>query len=103
MADPASVLAYAQQYAATGKIPTGLPKGTFGVVSQAARELPKPEGAIIDMNTGTKPDISDPKMDGLAALYDITLKAKQLKELDLQRNHGLVSGAFSKVLGSSAH
>jgi hypothetical protein len=100
-ADPIQMLAYAQQYASTGKIPTGLPKGTFGVVSQLAKELPKPDGTLIDTNTGTKPDIADAKIDGLAALYDISQKVDQLKELDTQRNHGLVSGALSKTFGTT--
>lgn len=98
--DPTQILAYAQQYASSGKIPTGLPKGTFGVVSQVAKELPKPDGALIDRNTGTKPDISDTKVDGLSALYDITLKVQQLKELDAQRNKGLIAGTLGKVFGS---
>jgi len=99
-ADPIAMLAYAQQYMSTGTIPTGIPKGTFGVVAQLAKELPKQDGTIIDVNTGTKPAITDDKIDGLAALYDISKKVADLKVLDQQRNHGLISGALSKTFGS---
>ena len=96
--DAANLIAYAQQYAATGTIPTGLPKGTFGAVAELAKSMPKLDGAIIDTNTGTKPAISDAKLDGLAAMHDILQKAQQLKELDTKRNHGLVSGIVSAVV-----
>lgn len=97
--DPISILAYAQQYASTGTIPTGIPNGTFGLISQVAKELPKPDGSIIDVNTGTKPAIADEKIDGFAALYDITKKTAELKELDKSRVKGLVGAGVAKVLG----
>lgn len=100
-ADPAQILAYAQQYASTGTIPTGIPKNSFGLISQVAKELPKADGSIIDTNTGTKPAISDAKIDGLAALYDISKKVEDLKYLDTQRSKGVVAGAFSKVFGAA--
>src|SRR3990167_7461402 len=93
---------YAQQYASTGKIPTGIPKGKFGEVAEAAKEMPKQKGAVIDVNTGVKPDISDARIDGLAALYDITLKTQQLKELDKLRIRGITSGTLGKIFGSEA-
>lgn len=98
--DPAQLLAYAQQYASSGTIPSGIPKGTFGLVSQLAKELPKQDGTIVDVNTGTKPNITDVKIDGYAALYDISLKVQQLKELDTQRYKGVVSATLGKVFGS---
>lgn len=98
--DPAQALAFAQQYASTGTIPTGMPKGSLGIISQIVKEMPKQDGAIIDINTSTKPAISDVKMDGLAALYDISLKTKQLKELDTQRYKGLIPATFGKTFGS---
>lgn len=98
--DAAQALAYAQQYMSTGTIPSGMPKGSFGIVATLAKEMPKPDGAIIDMNTGTKPAISDAKMDGLAALYDISIKVQQLKELDTQRYKGLIPAAFGITFGS---
>ncbi|MBX3498102.1 MAG: hypothetical protein KF889_01560 [Alphaproteobacteria bacterium] len=99
--DPLQALAYAQQYASTGTIPTGLPKGTFGVVAQLAKELPKPDGSIIDTNTGTKPAISDARIDGLAALYDISKKVADLKQLDTERSKGLILGGLGKVFGAA--
>ena len=101
VSDPAQLLAYAQQFAATGKIPTGIPKGGFGLVSQLAKELPKQEGTLIDSNTGVKPDISDAKIDGLATLYDISQKVEQLKELDQKRWKGVIPATVGKIFGSA--
>lgn len=99
--DPAQMVAYAQQYASTGKIPTGLPKGTFGAVAQIAKESLKTPGSVIDRNTGVKPDVSDAKIDAFASVYDIVEKAKQLKDLDNKRISGVVSGTLGKIFGSS--
>jgi hypothetical protein len=79
-ADPSQILAYAQQYASNGNIPTGLPKGTFGIVSQVAKELPKPDGAIVDFSTGvTSSNVSSTQRDGATALRDLTKKLDQLQ------------------------
>ena len=96
------LVAYAQQWASTGKIPTGLPKGMFGVVSQFAKEMPKQEGTIIDVNTGVKPDISDARIDGMTALYDIFKKTEDLKRLEKERISGVVAGTIGKIFGSTA-
>lgn len=80
--DPSEVLAYAQQYASTGQIPTGLPKGSFGLVSQIAKELPKQPGALLDTQTGIKSSkISAGQEDGITALFDLTKKLNQLTTL----------------------
>ena len=99
---PIDLVAYAQQWASTGKIPTELPKGSFGAVSQFAKEMPKQEGTIIDVNTGVKPDISDARIDGLAALYDISKKTEDLKLLQKERIGGVVAGVTGKIFGSAA-
>src|SRR3990167_585402 len=99
---PVDLVAYAQQWASTGKIPTGLPKGSFGAVSQFAKEMPKQEGTIIDVNTGVKPDISEARIDGLAALYDISKKTEDLKQLQKERIGGIVAGVTGKIFGSAA-
>jgi hypothetical protein len=101
--DPANILAFAQQYASTGQIPTGIPKNSFGLISQVAKELPKPEGTLVDMNTGIKPSkLSSTQVDGIAALYDIQKKVADLKALDTQRTKGVTSATFGKVFGSNA-
>ena len=77
--DVSQILAYAQQYASTGQIPSGLPKGTFGLVAQTAKNLPKPVGTLVDFNTGVRPsNVSDKFQDGIAALYDIDSKTNDL-------------------------
>ena len=98
--DQAGLLAYAQQYASTGKIPTGLPKGTFGIVSQLAAALPKQQGSVIDNITGVKPDITDARIDGYSALYDLITKLDTAKSQFKGIQPGLVGGLFGKAFGS---
>lgn len=98
--DPAEILAFAQQYASTGKIPTGIPKGSFGLLSQVAKELPKPEGTLVDRNTGVKPDLSPTQEDGITALYDITKKVKELRQLEKERIPGLIPATLGKLVGA---
>jgi len=98
--DP-NTLAYAQQYASTGMIPTGLPKGTFGEVARVAKEMPKPVGTIVSNITGVKDSKTGVQIqDDFTRLYNITENVKKLEELDKKRIGGLVSGVFGKVLGS---
>lgn len=99
--DP-TLLAYAQQYAADGKIPTSIPKGiTLGAISQIARALPKSEGSLLDPTTGTRPNLADTRQDGLFALYDLVQKSSQAKELFAKTNTGLVGGTLGKISGSN--
>lgn len=68
------LIAYAQQYAATGSIPTGLPKGTFGAVSLVAGSLPKAPGTIISSVTGVVPPsatFSAAQSDGVSGTYHL--------------------------------
>jgi hypothetical protein len=100
--DPTNLLAYAQQYAVDGKIPTGLPKGSFGVVAQYAKELPKQKGQIVSSATGvTSNSIGATEQGDLAKLYNITENVKKLKELDKKRVGGLVSGTVGAIFGSA--
>lgn len=78
--DPSQIIAYAQQYASTGTIPTGLPKGTFGMVSQYAKELPKPNGTLVDRNTGVKSGkFNATEEQSVNALFDLTQRINDLK------------------------
>lgn len=81
--DPSEILAYAQQYASTGTIPSGLPKGSFGIISQVAKEMPKQNGELVDRKTGVTPSklAGDVTQGGVVALHDISKKMGQLKEL----------------------
>ena len=99
--DPAQLVAYGQQYASTGKIPTGIPKGSFGAISAYAKELPKENGAIVDKNTGTAPDAAETLINGMAAIYSAVDLAKQLKQLDEERITGITSATLGKVFGSA--
>jgi hypothetical protein len=100
--DPAQILAYAQQYAGDGKIPTGLPKGTFGVVSQVAKELPKPDGTLVSNTTGVAPNsLSSTEIDGIASLRDLQKKLDDAKTLYGSYNHGVLAGIKNKVFPST--
>lgn len=99
--ESSNLLAYAQQYASTGVIPTGLPKGTFGAVAQTAKELPKPNGAVVNATTG----IADSKTPATeqadySRLYNIINNVKRLKQLDEERIGGIVSGTLGKIFGA---
>src|SRR3990167_3894585 len=99
--DVANLLAYSQQYAATGQIPTGLPKGTFGVVSQTAKELPKVAGTVVDRNTGVKSSATGDALQGAyGTIYSVVELAKELKELDKERVSGIVAGTVGKIFGA---
>ena len=106
--DPSQVLAYAQQYAVTGVIPTGLPKGTFNVVSQMAKEIPKANGVIVNAITGVA-DSKAPATEqaDYAKLYNILSNVKRLRELDAKRASmgagGLVGGLLGMVLPATAN
>ncbi len=100
--DPSLMIAYAQEFAETGKIPTGIPKGSFGTISQIAQELPKNKGQILSRSTGVSPS-SDPTLQtAMGSLYSAIELAKQLKTLDDERWGGLVSGTLGKITGSEA-
>ncbi|WP_295133383.1 hypothetical protein [uncultured Reyranella sp.] len=101
--DPTNLIAYAQQYASTGAIPTGLPKGAFGVVAQYAKEMPKPDGSLISATTGIKDSkIPAAEQDDISRLYNIVQLTSKLKELDSERASGVVGGTLGKVFGSDA-
>lgn len=100
--DPAQIVAYASEYASTGKIPTGMPKGTFGQVAQYAKELPKTPGQVISVSTGVSPSDNATLQTGLGSLYSAVELAKQLKQLDEERWSGVLSGTFGKLTGSDA-
>lgn len=96
--DPASILAYAQQYASNGSIPTGLPKGSFGLVSQIAKELPKVNGEIVDNNTGIKSSkLTATQLDAYSAMKDLVNKTEEAKQLFSKLNTGLIGGTLGNV------
>ncbi len=100
-ADPATLLAYAQQYAATGQIPTGIPKGSFGIISQIGKELPKADGTLVSSVTGIAPNtLSATQTDGIVALRDLQKKLDDAKVLFNSYNHGILAGIKNAVLPS---
>lgn len=97
--DPAQTLAYAQQYASTGQIPTGIPKGSFGVIAQYAKETPKAKGTLVDVNTGVRPSkLGAEEEKGISATYDIVNnKLPILMEKFNKINTGIVGGILGNV------
>lgn len=68
------LVAYAQQYASNGQIPSGIPDGSFGAIAEVAKSLPKQNGTLVEKNTGVKPStttVSDTTQQGIVAMYDI--------------------------------
>lgn len=100
--DAPNALAYAQEYATTGKIPTGLPKGAFGAISQMAKELPKATGVIVNKMTGVSDSkIAATEQQDYSRLYNITNNIKRLKELDAKRMGGLIGGTLGAIFGEN--
>lgn len=99
--------AYGSQYADTGKLPSvaelKLSGLSVGQVTSYAKQLPKPNGALVSLSTGSKSSALSPAQeDGILALYDISQKVGQLKELEAQRIKGLTSATLGKIFGSTA-
>jgi hypothetical protein len=94
------IMAYARQYASTGTIPTGMPKGTFGLVSEYAKDLPKKDGTIVDINTGVRSSaLSQVEQQDFTTLYSILKNVEKLKALDEERTQGLLLGGAGYVFG----
>lgn len=99
---PEQSLAYAQQYASTGQIPTGLPKGSFGKIAMYAKELPKPDGTLVDMNTGVRPSkLSADEEKGIGATYDIVNKKLPLLIEKFNSNYTGVLGGLGGLAYTS--
>ena len=106
MSDEASdnLTAYASQFADTGKLPSPaelkLAGLSVGDVTKYARQIPKQEGALVSVKTGVKSSALSPTQeDGILALYDISKKTAELKELEAKRVKGLTSATLGKVFG----
>lgn len=104
--DDGSLAAYASQLADTGKIPSvselkasGL---TAGQVAAVAKQSLYANGTILSKSTGIKPS-STPAglLDGITALYDLTQKVDQLKQLDEARIKGVIPAGIGKIFGTS--
>lgn len=75
------LMAYAQQYASTGQIPSNIPKGSFGVLADIAKSLPKENGYLVDKNTGIKSNgVNDTRQESIVSLYDIVAKKLPILE-----------------------
>lgn len=101
-----NIMAYASQFADTGKLPSPselkLAGLSVGEVTNYARQMPKQEGALVSAKTGVKSSALSPAQeDGILALYDISKKTTELKELEDKRIKGLTSAAFGKIFGAT--
>lgn len=100
---PENMLPFSQEYAVTGKIPVGAPKGSQASIMRYAKELPQPTGALVSSITGVASNgVGAVEQKDLASLYNITQNIAELKKLDEKRVGGLVAGTFGKVFGSEA-
>lgn len=105
-------IGYAQQYASTGQIPTGLTAAgvSFGRIAEIAKDLPKPDGAIVDSNTGVAPsNLSDGQKQGIVAMSEIVQQTLprmnelwQKAQMTNLGGTGIVGGVSSKLIPSQA-
>jgi hypothetical protein len=108
----ADEIAYAQQYASTGQIPTGLSTAgiSFGRIQELAADLPKPDGALVSTPTGVAPsNLNDTQKAGIVAMSEIvneTLPNMQKLWEQAQMTNlggtGIVGGIASKVIPTEA-
>lgn len=102
MGDPSTMIAYAQQYASSGSIPVGLPKGTFGNVAKIAKDLPKKDGEIVDNNTNIKSSkITDTQLTALGNMKDLVDKINTAENLFSQLHTGVLGGTVGNVFPSN--
>jgi hypothetical protein len=98
--------AYASQYADTGKLPSPaelkLSGLSVGQVTSFAKQLPKPNGALVSTNTGTKSSaLSTAEQDGIIALSEIVQKTlPSLKDKFGSISTGLLGGIGGKIWSS---
>lgn len=93
-----NLFAYAQQYASTGTIPVGLPKGTLGIVSQVASDLSKQNGTIVDNNTNIKSSkLSPTQLDAYGALKDLIVKLDDANSAFSAMGSGVIAGALGWI------
>jgi len=101
-----NALAYAQRYASTGTLPNPSELKLSGLsvsqVTELARNLPKPDGALIDNNTGVKPSsLSAAQEAGITAMNEIVTKTMPaLKDRFSKINTGLVGGTLGSLFTS---
>jgi hypothetical protein len=76
------LVAFAQQYASSGQIPPGIPEGSFGLISEIAKSLPKENGTLVDKNTNVKSgSVAEARQTKISSLYDVLLnKIPKLQE-----------------------
>ncbi len=102
-ANAEDLLAYAQRLAADGKLPSPaelkLSGLTPGIVSQMAKTLPKPEGTVVDRNTGVRStNLSGTQEDAVSAGYNLVNNViPKLKEAFNDAYTGLLPGALSRI------
>lgn len=100
---PENMLPFAQEYASTGKIPLGAPKGSQASIMRYAKELPQAPGSLVSSITGVKnTGLGVAQQEDITRLYNITQAVKELKKLDEARIGGLAAGTVGKVFGSNA-
>lgn len=105
--DVDSAVTYAKEFAETGKIPSLEILKSVGVtpgqLAELAKQTPYSSGTLLSSATGMKQkSLSPSQEDGVLALYDISQKVAQLKELDQARIKGVIPAGFGKVFGSEA-
>lgn len=97
--------AYAASYAATGALPSPselkLARLSAGQIANAAKELPKPVGTLVDINTNIKPSkLSAAQTDAVVALKDLSNKLTDAQTLFKDLHTGLIAGTKNALFPS---
>lgn len=99
--DPITADAAAREYASSGKIPSYVDKSAIATIIARAKEIPKVEGTVIDINTGVAPTtISATESKDFATLYNVIKNLKELDERFTDIVPGVIGGTVSTITGS---
>lgn len=101
------LVAYANQYADSGTLPSPselkLAGLSAGQVTEYAKQVPRANGALVSRSTGTKQkSLSATQEDGVSALYDLTKKLDIAKERFSKLDTGLLAGIGKSVFQTQA-
>lgn len=101
-ADPIALKQWAEEYAQTGKLPTGVPANLRQSVAMLATTVKQPAGRVVSAITGMPdPTLDSALQQGLSSGADAIKRLDQLGEVFSQIHTGLIGGTFGAAFPST--
>lgn len=92
--------ALAEEYAATGKIPSGVPKNQFGLVSALSKTLPQQSGRIVDTVTGLpSQNVSAGVATDIADMKSMIDLLGEMEQFFVKGDSRITTGPVAGILG----